>query len=255
MDILEEKKMIRNLNKKEMPAGIVSARESLREGSGLWDRLMHMRCVWYRGSTCVVKGTEILMADGSVKKIEEIRSGERVLNIKHQPVVVLGTILGIEEIPTRYIKFKNGREEVRCTEDHTFVMSENMAFLQAKELEVGMKVCALYIYNYQVPVVGGYGSAEAGLEASEEASDEESEIIEIGFGPKNEEVFDVVVASEAMWEKVLNLPTVQTKEGFLRPETAMRKMDPFLGLQAIEHTFFANGIAVGDTVVENGLKN
>jgi hypothetical protein len=253
--------MIRNLNKREMPAEIVSAGEFLREGTWLWDRLMDRGCWWPRSSTCVVKGTEILMADGSIKKIEEVGSGERVLNVKGQPVVVLGTILGIEEIPTRYIKFENGRE-VRCTEDHTFMMGETMAFLHAKELEVGMKVCTFLKAAIAVPVVvGGYGNPEtvpevlADPEVFVNASDEESEIIEIGFGPKNEEVFDVVVASEAMWEEVLNLPTVQTKEGILRAETAMRKIDPFLGLQAIEHTFFANGIAVGDTVVENGLKN
>lgn len=253
--------MIRNLNKKEMSATIVSAGESLREGSWLRDCLLRKRCAWIRSSTCVVKGTEILMADGSIKKIEEVGSGERILNVKGQPVVVLGTILGIEEIPTRYVKFKNGRE-VRCTEDHTFVMGETMAFLHAKELEVGMEVCTFSKETIAVPVVvGGYGNPEAVPEILADpevfvnASDEESEIIEIGFGPKNEEVFDIVVASEAMWGKVLNMPTVQTKEGILRPETAMRKMDPFLGLQSIEHTFFANGVAVGDTVVENGLKN
>lgn len=77
---------------------------------------------WSWFTSCFVEGTPVLMADGTFKKIEEIKTGERVVSFKNGKLdnkTVLAT--GKQNKDNIYhIKCKYG--EIKCTGEHPFYL-------------------------------------------------------------------------------------------------------------------------------------
>lgn len=67
------------------------------------------------GGGCFVKGTKILMSDGSKKPIEEIRTGEKVINSKGFEDEVIDTL----KLKSNYNRVVIN-DQITCTENHKF---------------------------------------------------------------------------------------------------------------------------------------
>lgn len=89
---------------------------------------------------CLLAGTQIKMSDGSLKKIEEVQVGDKVVTMIGDKIVTHAwnpeTL--IEGTPECYtIQFEDGYE-VTCSENHMFYIDEQ--WIKAKDLVVGMDV-------------------------------------------------------------------------------------------------------------------
>jgi hypothetical protein len=135
------------------------------------------------GCTCFVAGTEVTMADGSKKRIEDVGIGERVLGQGGTINAVVG--LGRPAVGTRSTFLINGRVEV--TPEHPLLTRE------------GWKVPDLELFHYYQEEHGVYNGLEpAGLgigdilitETGEEAV---SSLEELHARPPDEVVYELMV--------------------------------------------------------------
>ena len=96
------------------------------------------------GYSCLAKGTEIKMADGSLQAIETIKTGDMVIgalvnNYKTaQPMEVADVSVGIEAIDMYRVKTVDGKN-ILMTETHP-VSTSNKGIIWAKELELGDRI-------------------------------------------------------------------------------------------------------------------
>ena len=89
------------------------------------------------GGGCVIEGTEVLMADGTIKEIQEIQVGEYVKTAvgDHQVTHIWNpTTLEIGEPECYEIEFEDGTTYTISDNDHLFV---NGALVKVKDLQVG----------------------------------------------------------------------------------------------------------------------
>src|SRR5690606_29140162 len=79
----------------------------------------------YKNSNCFTEGTHILMADGSVKNIEDIKVGDKVITHKNRvrKVKYLSKTF-INDDKLLKLKISNNRELV-CTKEHPFLKITN----------------------------------------------------------------------------------------------------------------------------------
>lgn len=67
------------------------------------------------GGGCLAEGTDVLMADGTYKKIEDIKIGEYVINMKGEPVKVIGTFdKGVKDVVT----INSNNKKIYMTPEH-----------------------------------------------------------------------------------------------------------------------------------------
>lgn len=103
---------------------------------------------------CFVSGTKIRMANGSVKKINNIKVGEKVLgydfNAKtFKEAIVLNTFHNDKSSNWRKIKISregllgDKRGYITCTHNHPFWVNQQNKWLKAEELTPGMKIDTL----------------------------------------------------------------------------------------------------------------
>ena len=94
-------------------------------------------CAYVRLEGCFAKGSRILMADGTYKKIEDLYAGEEVYNPVTKKASRIQSLLeSTEELPLIELKYKNNI--LRVTQDHPMLTS--FGIIQAKTLKVGDKV-------------------------------------------------------------------------------------------------------------------
>lgn len=83
---------------------------------------------------CLAEGTKVLMADGTLKKIEEVKEREKVRAGGGRTLTVVDTLIGTEEKPLVVVEDDRGNS-ARLTEEHPVVTRRGV--LLAKELQVG----------------------------------------------------------------------------------------------------------------------
>jgi len=100
--------------------------------------------------SCFVEGTEIRMSDGSLKNIEDIKNGDKVLTLGYakydESKSGYKTYVGIVHGKTAHIHNEDmvkiiceDGSEITCTDDH-YIFSENGEYKQAKEFKQGEKL-------------------------------------------------------------------------------------------------------------------
>lgn len=88
--------------------------------------------------SCLAQGTEVTMADGSAKKIETIRPGNRVLTgVDGKVMAVDSTLKGTEEIPMIQLKTREGHN-LLLTDGHPVATPEGVVL--ARMLAAGDRV-------------------------------------------------------------------------------------------------------------------
>lgn len=103
---------------------------------------------------CFIADTKIRMANGDVKKINNIKVGEKVLGYDFdtktfKEAVVLNTFHNDKSFNWRKIKFSregllgDKRGYITCTHNHPFWVNQQNKWLKAEELTPGMKVDTL----------------------------------------------------------------------------------------------------------------
>lgn len=98
-------------------------------------------------SYCLIAGTKITMQDYSIKNIENIIKGDKIIGVNAKENKLLNTTTEIvKEIYTHYdntiiISTENG-EKIECTEEHPF-WTDN-GWIEAKKLKEGIE---LYYFN------------------------------------------------------------------------------------------------------------
>lgn len=106
--------------------------------------------------SCFLPGTLVTMADGSKKKIEEVKSGDSVLTHKNRPQKVISPTSREYSGGIHYV-YAQGKDRVGCTADHKFLArdSENDSWVPAVKLNSR----DIY-YNYQPVQVDDFIAAE-----------------------------------------------------------------------------------------------
>jgi len=89
---------------------------------------------------CFAAGTPVLMADGSWKKIEEVRAGDKVLSVPEHdaegPVESKKVIQAYNNEPQKLMELYINGEMIRCTHTHRFY-DRFKGWTPANELELG----------------------------------------------------------------------------------------------------------------------
>jgi hypothetical protein len=89
---------------------------------------------------CFAAGTPVLMADGSWKKIEEVRAGDKVLSVSEHdaegPVESKKVIQAYNNEPQKLLELYVNGEMIRCTYTHRFY-ARFKGWTPANELELG----------------------------------------------------------------------------------------------------------------------
>lgn len=178
-----------------------------------------------RWGGCVVEGTLVTLKDGTQKPIEMILESDRVLTNTRENFGPLLRIRGPENIPLYSIRTTSGKAVV-ATEGHPFI-SENSMILVSKELKPGMVLKTI-----------------DGPEAIESVS-----LVEAG-----KMVYNLILASDESLQNMYRHEAEAVKAG-LSVVNYQRRLDPFLGLSAVQHSFYINGIASGDLVIQQSIKN
>jgi cysteine-rich repeat protein len=90
---------------------------------------------------CFLEGTEISMADGSSKNIEDINIGDRVLSFSEDKLTTESASKVFSSLTDYYYILKTENYEVNVTGEHPFYTGEG--FRTVKELLVGDKIYVL----------------------------------------------------------------------------------------------------------------
>jgi len=104
---------------------------------------------------CFISGTRVRMADNSLKKIEQIRTGDIVLGYDHYenkcvPSKVVKVFKNKPSSEWREIRFSrdyirgDSRGKITCTPNHPFWSEEEGRYVCAKDLRVGARVSTLF---------------------------------------------------------------------------------------------------------------
>jgi hypothetical protein len=174
---------------------------------------------------CVVEGTLVTLRDGTQKPIERILENDRILTNTREDFAPLLRIRGPENIPLYRIRTTSGKMVV-ATEGHPFIAKKGM-ILVSKEVKVGM-----VLQTIDGPEV----------------------VASIGLVPAGKMVYNIIVASDEALRKMCNHETDARRMGLSTVEY-QRRMDPFLGLSSVQHSYYINGIASGDLVIQQSIKN
>ncbi len=178
-----------------------------------------------RWGGCVVEGTMVTLKNGIQKPIEKIQEHDRVLTNTREDFSPLLRIRGPENVPLFSILTTSGKSVV-ATEGHPFII-ENGLTLVSKELRVGMVLQTI-----------------DGPEA----------VTAISPVPAGKMVYNIIVASDESLLKMHANESEASKTGLSTVEY-QRRLDPFLGLSAVQHSYYINGIASGDLVIQQAIKN
>ncbi|MEU9012759.1 polymorphic toxin-type HINT domain-containing protein [Streptomyces sp. NPDC048479] len=94
---------------------------------------------------CFLAGTDVLMADGSTKNIEDIKVGEKVIatdpetgQTKAQEVTATFVTEGKKNLVDLKIETKDGIDSLTATEGHPFWVASKHAWIDAGDLKTGM---------------------------------------------------------------------------------------------------------------------
>ena len=178
-----------------------------------------------RWGGCVVEGTLVMLKDGTEKPIEKILENDRILTNTHENFAPLLRIRGPENIPLYRIQMASGKTAT-ATEGHPFI-AENGLILTSKELKVGFVLQTI-----------------DGPEA----------VSSVSLVSAGKMVYNIIVASDEALSKVRYAENEAHQVGLSTVEY-QRRLDPFLGLSSRQHTYFINGIASGDLVLQQSIKN
>ena len=177
-----------------------------------------------RKAACLTGDAVITLANGTQRTIKDIKTGDQVINQMGQTVSVLKVVAGPEKKPVYKITFESGKE-ITATEKHPFI-DNNGTFLISQDLSSGQEL-----------------KGEDGIETVKSISIFKYD----GF------VYNLVLASEELFteadksaQMILNNKTYDWR-------ATLRKQNPFLGLTDSAHSYYANGIASGDLVIQVGL--
>ncbi|MEU7552662.1 polymorphic toxin-type HINT domain-containing protein [Streptomyces sp. NPDC044571] len=126
-------------NPRKIPAGDASSDKI--GASGAKDVVARSGC------NCFLAGTEVLMADGSAKKIEDVQLGDEVLatdprsgETAKRPVTRLIVTEADKHFNKLSIATEDGVEELTATHEHPFWSPSENAWLEARELKPGMSL-------------------------------------------------------------------------------------------------------------------
>ena len=168
-----------------------------KDGSGNavvahWEKLPNNSIKWvcsdpsikpYKNSNCFVAGTHVLMADGSVKNIEDIKVGDEVITHQNRKKKVTHTFKNKVDEELVKLKISNNRE-LFCTKDHPFfnvqITSKDSTasraikngnfdyrFIEADSLNKGDIVCSPVINDIKKSNISKDRARLAGLFAAE----------------------------------------------------------------------------------------
>lgn len=178
-----------------------------------------------RWGGCVVEGTQITLQNGQTKSIEKILESDRILTNTGEFFGPLLRIRGPENIPLYRIRTNKGKSVV-ATEGHPFIGIDKRIYI-SKELKVGNSLQTI---------------------------DGPEIITEINLVESGKMVYNLILASDDSLSEMYRDKSEAKKNGFNTVEY-QRRLDPFLGLNSSQHSFFINGIASGDLVIQQAIKN
>ncbi|GIL18081.1 MAG: hypothetical protein BroJett040_18320 [Oligoflexia bacterium] len=174
---------------------------------------------------CVVEGTLVTMKNGTQKPIEKIVEQDRILTNTQEDFSPLLRIRGSENIPLYRVKMSSGKAVV-ATEGHPFITEAGLT-LVSKELKPGLVLQTI---------------------------DGPEEVDSVNLVSPGKVVYNIIVASDEAISKAQRSDVEARNAGFSTVEY-QRRMDPFLGLSSAQHTYYINGIASGDLVIQQSIKN
>jgi hypothetical protein len=120
----------------------------------------------------------------------------------------------------------NKNKEVFATEGHPFV-SINNRILISKELKVGTVLQTL---------------------------DGPEIVTKVSQSIKGKIVYNLILSSDESLDIISKEKIDATKMGFTSIEY-QRRFDPFLGLTSYQHSYYVNGIASGDLLIQHSIEN
>ena len=84
------------------------------------------------GRGCFVAGSQVTMADGSFKNIEDVKIGDLVIDHERDARRVSDTLANDIDEEIIYLQLENGLV-IKCTKDHKY-FTENRGWVEAKDL-------------------------------------------------------------------------------------------------------------------------
>ena len=112
-------------------------------------------CITLKMHGCFASGTKVRMADGTLKAIQKIKVGDKVLSFdintqRFKPTVVTKTFKNDKSEKWQKIKISRAglrgdkRGFITCTPNHPFWDNNNHIWIKAKDLKVGQNIQSLF---------------------------------------------------------------------------------------------------------------